>query len=224
MARKIPFSIDEWYHCFNRGVEKRTVFENELDANRFLMTLYLANDTEPMKLFSEQTPNLSKILSKSRSEPLVAIGAYCLMPNHFHLLLKEITEGGITAFMQKLGTAYTMYFNAKNERVGNLFMRPFRSRHVGDDRYFQRVLEYIHCNPAELYEPGWKAGEVKNMRLLAKNLLDYPYSSLRSYEKSAENPILSDDGFKIADQLPLAKMLDEARIYYAAMASGNFER
>ena len=224
MTLRTPFSVDEWYHCFNRGVEKRKVFEGELDANRFLMTLYLANGTEPMTLFNERTPELSKTLTEDRGKPVVAIGAYCLMPNHFHLLLKEIKAGGITTFMQKLGTAYTMYFNAKYERVGNLFMRPFRARHVGDDRYFQHVLEYIHCNPAELYEPGWKAGKVNDMHLLARRLIEYPYSSLRNYEKSEENPILSKDGFKIADQLPLTKMLDEARIYYAALSSGNFER
>lgn len=220
----MSFSVDEWYHCFNRGVEKRKVFENELDANRFLMTLYLANGTEPVSLHTDLKPELAKIFTEDRGKPLVAIGAYCLMPNHFHLLIKEIIEGGIAAFMQKLGTAYTMYFNAKNERVGNLFMKPFRARHVGDDRYFQRVLEYIHCNPAELYEPGWKSGKVKDMRLLAKKLLEYPYSSLRSYEKKTQNPILSREGFKIADQLPISRMLEEAQAYYATMAVENLER
>ncbi|MCR4281207.1 MAG: transposase [Candidatus Kaiserbacteria bacterium] len=224
MTRRVPFSVDEWYHCFNRGVEKRTVFENEIDANRFLMALFLANGTEPVGLHNVHKPELKKSLTEDRGKQIVSVGAYCLMPNHFHLLLKEITDGGITTFMQKLGTAYTMYFNVKYERVGNLFMRPFRARHVEDDRYFQKVLGYIHCNPAELYEPGWKSGNVRNMRLLREKLIKYPYSSLRSYETSLENPILSGDGFKIADQLPLPRMLDEARIYYAAVASANFER
>src|SRR3989344_8017211 len=143
MARQISFSKDEWYHCFNRGVEKRKVFQDEFDANRFLMTLYLANGTEPINLYSDRKPELTKTFVLNRGKPIVAVGAYCLMPNHFHLLIKETMEGGITTFMRKLGTAYTMYFNAKNERVGNLFMKPFRARHVGDDRYFQHVLQYI---------------------------------------------------------------------------------
>ena len=126
--------------------------------------------------------------------------------------------------MQKLGTAYTMYFNAKNERVGNLFMKPFRARHVGDDRYFQHVLQYIHCNPAELYEPEWKSGKVKNMQLLQKKLLEYSYSSLRSYVTKENNPILSRDGFEIANQLPMSRMLKEARDYYASTAAENLER
>lgn len=224
MARNISFSLDEWYHCFNRGVEKRKVFENGLDADRFLMALYLANSDEPMDLFSIRKPKLDHVLIENRGSPVVAIGAYCLMPNHYHLLLKEIIEGGITLFMRKLGTAYTMYFNAKYERVGNLFMKPFRARHVGTDSYFQRVLEYIHCNPAEMYAPGWKSGKVKNMRSLSKQLLEYPYSSLISYEKKRQNPILSRHGFDIADQLPLSRMLEEARQYYATMATEKFER
>jgi len=224
MARKMSFSIDEWYHCFNRGVEKRNVYENEFDANRFLMTLYLANGTKPIGLYNERKPELIKTFSAERGKPIVAIGAYCLMPNHFHLLIKEIFEGGISAFMQKVGTAYTMYFNTKHARVGNLFMKPFRARHVGDDRYFQHVLQYIHCNPTELYEPGWKSGKVKNMKLLQEKLIEYPYSSLRSYETKENNPILSRDGFEIADQLPLSRMLKEAREYYAEIAPENLER
>jgi putative transposase len=224
MARKISFSIDEWYHCFNRGVEKRDVFENEFDANRFLMTLYLANGTKPVSLHDTDKPELTKVLSSDRGHSLVAIGAYCLMPNHFHLLIKEIVQGGIVKFMQKVGTAYTMYFNAKNERVGNLFMKPFRARHVGDDRYFQHVLQYIHCNPAELYEPEWKSGKVTNMKLLQEKLIEYKYSSLRSYEKKENNSILSRDGFEIANQLPISRMLAEAREYYATIAPENLER
>lgn len=220
----MSFSVDEWFHCFNRGVEKRKVFENEFDANRFLMTLYLANGTRPIGLYNERKPELVRTFDADRGDPIVSIGAYCLMPNHFHLLIKEIMKGGIARFMQKVGTAYTMYFNAKNERVGNLFMKPFRARHVGDDYYFQQVLQYIHCNPAELYEPEWKLGKVKNMKLLQEKLIEYPYSSLRSYEAKANNPILSRDGFEIADQLPLSRMLKEAREYYADIAPENLER
>src|SRR3989338_4388187 len=224
MARQISFSIDEWYHCFNRGVEKRDVFESEYDASRFLMSLYLANGTKPISLHDVDKPELAKAFATDRGKPIVAIGAYCLMPNHFHLLIKEIMEGGIATFMQKVGTAYTMYFNAKNERVGNLFMKPLRARHVGDDRYFQHVLQYIHCSPAELCEPEWKSGKVRNMRLLQEKLIEYPYSSLRSYETKENNPILSSDGFEIADQLPISRILKEAREYYAEIAPENLER
>ena len=224
MALRAPFEFEQWYHCFNRGIDKRGVFEDEDDANRFLMLLYLANGTERVSLFNAHKPHLTKVFQEDRGKPIVAIGAYCLMPNHFHLLLREISDGGITAFMQKLGTAYTMYFNAKNDRVGSLFTKPFRSRRVGTDRYFQHVLQYIHCNPAELYEPGWKSGKVRNMNALAKKLLDYPYSSLGNYAGKRANPVLSSDGFEVANQQPILRMLEEARSYYAEVASDKFER
>jgi putative transposase len=221
MVRGHYFAIDEWYHCYNRGVDKRVVFENENDADRFLMTLFLANGTEPMQTYNTDKPTLAKAFAEERGNPIVSIGAYCLMPNHFHLLIKEIIEGGISEFMRKLGIAYTMYFNAKNERVGNLFVRPFRSRHVGDDRYFQRAFQYIHCNPAELFEPGWKMGDVRNMRLLERKLIEYPYSSLKSYSKNAiKNPILSEDAFKVADLLPLNRTLKESQEYYLEINGG----
>ena len=147
------------------------------------------------------------------------------MPNHYHLLLKEVVDGGISSFMRKVGIAYTLYFNAKNERMGNLFVRPFRSRHIGTDRYFQRVLQYIHSNPAELYEPGWKSGNVRDIRALEKKIQEYPYSSLKNYaEKRITNPILARDGFDIADQPTLRRMLEDARTYYGEVSRDGFER
>ncbi len=225
MANREPFGFDEWYHCFNRGVDKRNVFENEIDADRFLMLLYAANGTKSVDLYNIERPQLKKVFQSDRGERLVSIGSYCLMPNHFHLLIKQITDNGISIFMRKLGIAYTMYFNAKNARTGNLFLRPFRSRHVGTDRYFQRVLRYIHCNPAELFEVGWKSGRLRNMRLLERKLAEYPYSSLRSYtDRGDPNPILSAEGFDIADHPSVRSMLEDARGYYAELQRDSFER
>ncbi len=209
------FSVGEWYHCFNRGVDKRQIFDNEYDADRFLMLLYLANDKESINLFSIRRPRLRDILKNRRGIPNVAIGAYCLMPNHYHILLKEIVDGGITSFMRKIGTAYTMYFNSKHERVGHLFTGTFRARHVVDDRYFQKVLPYIHCNPAELYEPGWRSGKVRNMNALEGKLVEYPYSSMRSYVRKSADPIISRDAFDIAYEQSISRMLGEARADYA---------
>lgn len=219
MVRNI-FEVDEWYHCYNRGIDKRTVFGSEDDATRFLMALYLANGTRPMEIHNLYKPTLQMILKEERGTEIVSVGAYCLMPNHYHLLLKEIAEGGITSFMRRLGTAYAMYFNARNERVGNVFLRPFRSRHVGTDEYFQRVLHYIHCNPAEIFEKGWKSGEVKNLKDLETKLKYYQYSSLRRYTNSKhKDPILSKDGFLVVNQLPFSRMLKDAQQYYAEIST-----
>lgn len=219
LNRKHTFEIDEWYHCFNRGIDKRIVFADEFDARRFLMTLYLANGSEPVGIWDMDKPTLEKCFAEDRGDPNVSIGAYCLMPNHFHLLLKEIVEGGITSFMRKVGTAYTMYFNLKDGRTGNLFTKPFKSRHVKDDRYFQKVLEYIHFNPAELYEPKWKSGIVRDLRSLQSKLIEYPFSSLCNYTyPSVKNPILSSDGLHVTDQLPVGRMLKDAREYYSEIS------
>ena len=225
MASRNNIEIGEWYHCYNRGVDKRDIFGGETDAERFLMLLYLSNDSRPVALYNTHKPELSKVLQAGRDGHIVSLGAYCLMPNHFHLLIKEVTEGGITSFMRKIGTAYTMYFNKKYERVGHLFCGQFRSRHVGTDEYFQRVLPYIHCNPAELYEPKWKKGMVRNRNTLAARLIEYPYSSLHSYvDRKKTNPILSIDGFEIARMASIPKMLQDAQEYYSEIARGRFER
>ena len=132
-------------------------------------------------------------------------------------------EGGISRFMQKLGTAYTMYFNIKHERTGNLFVKPFRSRHIGEDRYFQRVVNYIHCNAAELFEPGWKRGVVKNMHRLEQRLRTYRYSSFPDYagERRALRLILSDDGFETFRNTAPRKMLEDSRAYYADISEDD---
>lgn len=214
--RKNPFAVGEWYHCYSRGVDKRIVFEDKHDYYRFLEQMYLANNNVPFRRDNIRKKKFTEILQTPRKESLVEIYAFCLMPNHFHLVLKEITEGGITKFMQKLGTAYTMYFNTRNSRNGNLFVKPFRSQHVDTDRYFQYLINYVHCNPAELFEPKWKTGVVRNTTALADKLSNYPYSSLRIYENrnSPLRVILNDNIFKAVSMVPTKKLLQEAQQYY----------
>lgn len=220
--RRTPLAIGEWYHCYSRGVDKRTTFETENDYLRFLQLLYLANDTRPIErsLFAGDPPDA--ILSRERVQPIVAIGAYCLMPNHFHILIHEITENGITRFMHKLGTGYTMYFNVRNKRVGNLFVKPFRSRHVDTDAYLYRVTQYIHLNPAEMFEPEWKIGRIKNFRALEEKLQNYKYSSLIDYHETmrrAAKSILDASAYAtLSEGLPALKnLLPEAAAYYSEL-------
>ncbi len=190
-----------------------------------MQTLYLSNSSEPIHRSDLHPLSGDAIFQKKRGKPLVAIGAYCLMPNHFHLLLQEITENGISRFMQKVGTAYAMYFNIKNDRVGGLFVKPFRSKFIGDDRYVRRVAQYIHLNPAELYEPEWKSGQAHDIRTLQNKMLAYRYSSLPDYfgVERAESRIL-DPGVRtvIADGLPaLGSLLSDASEYYKELGVSN---
>jgi len=215
--RKVPFAIDEWYHCYNHGIEKRLVFEDTRDYHRFLELLYLANEEFPLRREDIKIHKLEEILKVPRGKKLVSIGAFCLMPNHFHLVLKEIADGGITAFMRKIGTAYTMYFNARHGRRGNLFFGPFQSRHVSTDRYFQHLINYVHCNPAALYEPEWKTGHVADLQFLGEQIVAYPYSSLRAHTdvNAPIGAILDAEVFSMTHPTRIQKMLQEARQYYA---------
>lgn len=223
MSYRRPFAPGEWYHCYVRGVDKRTIFQEAKDYERFLQLLYLSNCTEPIHRSNLKFHSPTDVFAINRPSVLTGIGAFCLMQNHFHLLVKETRDKGISAFMQKLGTAYTMYFNIKYDRSGSLLAGPFRSRHVSNDRYLQRVIQYIHCNPTELYEPGWKNGKVKNIKNLEQRLSGYPYSSLHAYQNSAaeERKLLDSSIFEVERQLPLRRMLAEAHEYYTTHENGK---
>jgi len=220
MANRIPIEIDEWYHCYNRGVDKRKVFLDEADYERMLILMYLAKHALPVRLFSLRNAHLSTILSEAHEKnisPLVEIGAYSLMPNHFHFVLKEIQEGGIALFMQKLFTGYTMYFNNKNERTGALFAGTYKSKHVAQDDYFKQLISYVHMNPAEIFEPKWKE-EVGNVIEMQKKLLQYPYSSLPDFvgDERLQKRLLDTSVFDLFDRKPsMREMLREARAYDA---------
>ncbi|MGH7141106.1 MAG: transposase [Minisyncoccia bacterium] len=149
------------------------------------------------------------------------VGAYCLMPNHFHLLLQEKATVGITTFMHKVATAYTMYFNIKRDRVGGLFLKPFRSRHVAEEYYFRHVAQYIHLNPVELFEPGWKEGRVKHYEDVENQLKRYTYSSLPDYEseKRPQSSVIAPEAFNLISEglPPLVNVLADAAEYYKTL-------
>lgn len=194
MTRSFIFAPNEFYHLYNRGTEKRNVFLSRADFDRFLALLYLCNQPDVVHL-QLQGRTLKEISGKRMGEPLVEIAAYCLMPNHFHLLARELQEGGVSKFMQKLMTGYTMYFNKKHERSGSLFQGKFKATHVNDDRYLRYLVSYIHLNPVKLIEPKWKETGIEN-RVAAEHYLEqYGPSSYRDYlgKTRPENIILSTD-------------------------------
>lgn len=203
MKRKTSFGINNFYHVFNRGVEKRKIFLTNKDYQRFLLLLFFCNGSVPIQMkeilrqgFS-QGPSLGKF---ERGKQLVDIGAYCLMPNHFHLLLKERVENGVTNFMRKLCTGYSMYFNIKNNRVGSLFQSRFGAQHLDKDIYLKYIFAYIHLNPIKLAEPSWKEENyfknLKNVKEAEKFLENYYWSSYGKYiGKNNTDPILNTRAF-----------------------------
>lgn len=174
------FSVAEFYHVYNRGIEKRRIFLSSHDYERFMVLLYLANSHEPVRIDLRRNL-LDELFKIDREKELVDIGAYCLMPNHFHLLLKEKSENGISLFMQKLTTAYTMYFNKKNDRTGALLQGTFRAEHMVNDNYLKYIYSYIHLNPVKLVDPAWKEKGIKNKSTAENFLEDYKYSSYQDY-------------------------------------------
>ncbi len=190
MQRNLNFSIDEFYHIYNRGNEKQKIFRDRADYRRFIILLYYANSVEPVHLQTVskeikklQGGTLKKI--DERGETLVDIGAWCLMPNHLHILIKEKIEGGISKFLSKLTTGYTMYFNKRYERVGSLLQGTFKAEHLDKDTYLKYLFSYIHLNPVKLFQSNWKEGGVCNNKKVLDFLKSYEYSSYLDYIKDS---------------------------------------
>lgn len=150
---------DTYYHLYNRGVEKRGVFMDDHDFGVFLgyLKLYLSIPgplSKPHKDLSDQ----------------VALAAYCLMPNHFHLLVRQVDQRGIESLMWCVLTSYVRYFNRRHDRVGSLFQDTYKAVQVRNDEQLHQVEQYIHQNPAPL----------------VANVAKYPYSSLFWGDRSPE--------------------------------------
>lgn len=156
--RQTPLAEGEYYHIYSRGVDKRNIFLDKEDERRFLKLLYVCNGSAPIVYRSVKKLPLGSI---ERGEPQTAVGAYCLMSNHFHLLVKETRESGITSFMRKLLTAYSKYFNTKYERTGALFGTEFKSEHLNTDGYLKYIFSYIHLNPLKIIDKEWKSRGLK---------------------------------------------------------------
>ena len=178
MARKIEFSEGEFYHIYNRGTDKRKIFLDYFNKNRFTRLLYLCNNTKPLVMKLVDPAGAYKI---ERGEQLVDIGAWCEMWNHFHLLIKERVRGGISKFMLKLSTAYSMYFNEKHKRTGTLFEGKFKAKHLDTDEYLRCIFSYIHINPVEHIEPEWKELGLKDLGRAWQYLRNYKHSSLPEF-------------------------------------------
>lgn len=183
MMTQPEFVNDEIYHIYNRGVEKRDIFMRDKDYLRFIINLYEFNDLAPalnLGYHLNKTP-IEVRLQYPRKKPLVAILAFCLMPNHYHLMVQQLIENGITMFMRKLGTGYTNYFNTIYQRVGPLFQGKFKSILLERESHLVHLPHYIHLNPLDLKMPEWRNGAIKDVHKAMKFLISYRWSSLPDY-------------------------------------------
>lgn len=194
MERKFDFSVGEFYHIYNRGNNKSNIFLSDTDRKRFQKLLYLCNSEKPVVFKTIQGMPLDEI---ERGGTIVSMGAYCLMPNHFHLLLREEKEGGISMYIEKLLTAYSMYFNKKTERTGKLFDGRFKATHADSDEYLKYLFSYIHLNPVKIIDPKWKENGIVDRKKAEQYLENYPHSSYFDYtgQVREESVILNKSAF-----------------------------
>lgn len=199
MSRKIKFAPGAYYHIYNRGIEKRNIFLNKDDYRRFLILLYLCNDTKPVNIrdiYEDKGLTFGEIMKVERKNILIDIGVYCLMPNHIHFLITPRQENSASRFMQKLFTAYTMYFNKKDKRTGRLFESTFKAKLIDKDEYFKYLFAYIHLNPIKLIEPLWQEKGIKNRNKAKDFLNNYSWSSYQFYtNRKQKDPIINIEAF-----------------------------
>ena len=196
--RKTEFADNCYYHIYNRGVDKRKIFIHTHDYLRFVMALYLFNNSEPVDIANipKVTPSSEGVtFGNHHRREIVDIGAYCLMPNHFHLLIKSRDAKSLIIFMRKLGTGYAMYFNKKYKRTGRLFENAFKATLIEDDEYLRHSSIYIHMNPLKLSDSQWKENGVSDIRSAHKFLEGYQWSSYQHYLGEKKDNILNLDVF-----------------------------
>lgn len=146
-TRKIQFINDDYYHIYNRGVEKRNIVYDKIDQIRFLRSLNIFNTTEPVGSIFQHDLSAGKKINKfgTPTSKLVEIIAFNLLENHYHLLIKQLTDMGVSKFMQSVSGGYTKYFNERHNRVGPLFQGPFKAATVYEGK-LEQVIAYVNLN------------------------------------------------------------------------------
>ena len=203
--RKEPFSVGSIIHAYNRGNPEELIVKNVKDKWRFLqMLFYFNNRFSPPNIFRELEKLFRSDLNVQAKQfvwpeiwptrrSIVKILAFFLADNHFHLLLEEIQEGGITMFMRKLGDGMTCYFNKKYQQKGHLFQGAYKARVVDSDIYLRYLTAYIQVkNPLELYDGGLE-NAAKEFDKAFNSAIENPFCSLGDYAGDRNSPIIDRD-------------------------------
>ncbi len=196
----------EYYHIFNRGNSRQKIFLDDHDRKRFIKCLFLCNSCKGFKFRDHIVDKKIEAWDFDRGETLVSIGAWTLMPNHFHLYLtfspksdlgEAKSRNNISEFMQKLMTAYTKYFNARHGRTGALYEGKFKSVRVKNDKHAKYLFSYIHLNPIKLIDSIEQENDTQNTKLVLEYLNSYKWSSYNDHRKieRPENKILQLEDF-----------------------------
>lgn len=179
-SRKVPLVTGEYYHIYNRSQFRLPIFKKDVDAKAFFKTLiYYTQINPPRRLSYEKRYKENANSLADYTDRLVAILAYCIMPNHFHLLLKQEVDRGISTYMQRLTLSFAHYYNIKYKQKGHLFESGFKSVLIESENQLLHVSRYIHLNPTSAK--------------LADDPIKYKYSSLQYFVHAGEKPPLFFD-------------------------------
>jgi len=190
MMRKETFLIGEYYHIYSRTLLNIPEFQNKDNARKLAQTFLLANSTKSGQAFDYLRNNINTSLenalkiSKS-GEKLAEILCYAIMPDHYHILVKEIREKGITDFTRKCNTSIAKYVNIKTGRKGPLFESRFKSKHIDSNEYLLHLSVYIHLNPLDfLSNKDWRKNKISDWENAKLKILNYPWSSIKHFISS----------------------------------------
>ncbi len=175
--RITPLVNGEFYHIYNRGLEKKDIFTQTRDYSLFIDTFFYYQIQNPKPRFSNY--RRSKLFPVDPTKKIVDIICYCLIPNHFHLLIKQIKEGGISEFMRRFTLSYIKYRNLKYKHQGPLLNGPFKAVRMETDEQLVHLSRYIHLNPLVSY--------------LVKDLKLYPWSSYKTHIGLDNDPRLAKE-------------------------------
>lgn len=187
-----PFETGGFYHIYNRGTDKRSIFHDHYDVNRFLKSMDLFNSVEPIGSLYQLT--FEEKSKRKKSKKLVDIIAYCLNPNHYHLILRQRTNRGISEFMKRLNGGYTWYFNYKTDRSGYLFQGAFKSKYVDGNDYLLRLSAYVNLNDkvhklsgatAKFIRSSWQEYISGELGLCEKKIIQDQFTKKYSYREFA---------------------------------------
>lgn len=176
------------YHLLNRGVEKRTIFMDSGDYARFVHDLYEFNGAKPAlnagRTYNAASNQMIDLRNQSfQREKIVDLHGWCLMKNHYHLLLSEIVDGGLTKFIRKLNVGYANYFNEKYKRQGTFFQGRTKRIRINSNAHHLHILNYIHLNPLDYLSGGqnWRRLEIEDRERARQYLEKYRWSSYNDY-------------------------------------------
>ncbi|MBU3923015.1 transposase [Patescibacteria group bacterium] len=201
---KRNFKTNEFYNIYNQGVDKRKVFCDQNDKNRFIHNLYEFNDDSPAIEFSRRykekdvgSPSSDGQKSLKQKSNLLNLYAFILMPDYYCLLVQQTKQQGISSFMRKINTGYTKFFNKKNNRQGYLFQGSFKAVHVDDDIRFGFLICYIHSRPLINWKPDWEIKKLTNQDIekAMKFLEKYQWSSHLEYIGKRKNTSIINKEF-----------------------------